>query len=77
MFWEESDVLREALQFEVDVWRGRGRQEIHGKSKLRKKWNKASLKTEDAHDRTKWREGVQTIAMRNIRPPPLTGTKPN
>jgi len=24
-------------------------------------------------DRTKWKEGVQAIAMRNIRPPPLTG----
>jgi len=38
---------------------------------------KADLKREDAHDRTKWREGVQTIAMRNIRPLPLTGTKPD
>jgi len=37
---------------------------------------KAGLKREDAHDRTIWR-GVQTIAMRNITPPPLTGTKSN
>jgi len=33
----------------------------------------AGLKREYVHDRTKWREGVQTIAMRNIRPAPLTG----
>jgi len=38
---------------------------------------KAGLKREDAHDQTKWREGVQMIAMRNIQPPPLTGTKPD
>jgi len=36
---------------------------------------KAGLKREDAHDRIKWRENVQTITVRNIRPPPLTGTK--
>jgi len=38
---------------------------------------KAGLKGEDAHDRAKWSEGVQTIAVRNIRPPTLTGTKPD
>jgi len=31
----------------------------------------------DVHDRAKRREGVQTIAIRNIRPPPLRGTKPD
>jgi len=37
---------------------------------------RAGLKREVAHDRAKWREGVQTIAVRNIQLPPLTGTKP-
>jgi len=35
---DESDVLREALQFEVDGRRGRPK--IHGKSKSRKKYKR-------------------------------------
>jgi len=42
-----------------------------------KEMQKAGLKRKDAHDQTKWREGVQTIAVRNTRPPTLTGTKPD
>jgi len=45
--------------------------------KVEKEMQKVGLKREDTHDRTKWREGVQKIAMRNIRPSPLTGTKPD
>ena len=51
--------------------------EIHGKGKLRKKCRRLVLKKEDAHDRAKWRKGVKMIVMRNILPPPLTGTKPD
>jgi len=71
---DESDVLREALQFEVDGRRGRPRNTW--KEQVEKEMQKPGLKREDAHDRTKWREDVQTIAVRNTRPPPLTGTKP-
>jgi len=42
---------------------------------FKKKIQKPGLKREDAHDRTKCREGVQMIAMRNILSPPLTWTK--
>jgi len=38
---------------------------------------KGWFEREGAHHRAKWRERVQTIAVRNIRPPPLTGTKPD
>jgi len=55
---------------------GEDDQEIHGKKQVEKEMQKAGLKRKDAHDRTKWRD-VQTIAMRNIRPPPLTRTKPD
>jgi len=71
---DESNVLREALQFEVDGWRVKGRPKNTWKKQVKKKMQKAGLKREDAHDRTKWR-GVQTIALRNIWLPPLMGTK--
>jgi len=73
---DESDVLREAWQFKVDGRRGRGRPRNTWKKQVEKEMQKAGLKREDAHDRAK-RRGVQTIAVRNIRPPPLTGTKPD
>jgi len=66
-----------ALQFEVDGRIGRGRLRNIWKKQVEKEMQKAGLKREDAHDRTKWKEGVQTITMRNIRPPSLTGTKPD
>ena len=74
---DESDVLREALQFEVDGRRRRGRPRNTWKKQVEKEMQKTGLQKEDAQDRTKWREGVKSIAMRNIRPPPLTGTKPD
>jgi len=64
------------MQFEVDGRRGRERPRNTWKKQVEKEIQKAGLKREHAHDRTKWR-GVLTIAMRNIRPPPLTGTKPD
>ena len=72
---DEGDVLREALQFEVDGRRGRGRPRNTWKKQVEKEMKRAGLRREDAYDRGRWREGVQTIAMKNIRPPPLTGTK--
>jgi len=68
--------LREALQFEVDRRRGRRRPRSTWKKQVEKEMQKTGFKRMDVHDQTKWR-GVQTIAMRNILPPPLTGTKPD
>jgi len=55
---DESDVLREALQFKVDGLRGRGRPRNAWKKQIEKEMQKAGLKREDAHDRIKWRELV-------------------
>jgi len=54
----ESDVFREALQFEVDGLRGRGWPRNTWKKQAKKEMQKAGLKREDAHDWTKWRECV-------------------
>jgi len=61
----------------VDGRRGRGRPRNTWKKQAEKEMQRASLKREDAHDRTKWREVVQMIAVRNIWPPLLKETKLN
>jgi len=50
---DKSDVLSEALQFEVDGRRGRGQPRNAWKKQVEKEMQKAGLKREDAHDRTK------------------------
>jgi len=50
---DENDVLREALQFEADGWRGRERPRNTWKKQVEKEMQKAGLKREVAHDRAK------------------------
>jgi len=47
---DESDVLREALQFKVDGQRGRGRPRNTWNKQVKKEMQKAGLKREDAHN---------------------------
>jgi len=50
---DESDVLREVLQFKVDERRRRGWPRNTWKKQVEKEMQKAGLKSEDAHDRKK------------------------
>ena len=76
---EKDNVLRRALVFEVDGVRKRGRPKRTWKKQVEEDIKKIKLKKEDAPNRGQWRDGVEKIArgMRCIRPPPLTGTKPD
>ena len=76
---EKDDVLRRALAFEVDGVRRRGRPKKTWKKQVEEDIKKIKLNKEDAPNRGKWRNGVEKIAreMRCIRPPSLTGTKPD
>ena len=58
----DDDVLKIALNFEVNGKRKRGRPRKTWKQQVEKEINKIGLKTEDALDRAKWRDGVRTIA---------------
>ena len=59
---DDDDVLKIALNFEVNGKRKRGRPRKTWKQLVEKEINKIGLKTEDALDRAKWRDGVRTIA---------------
>jgi len=48
---DESDVLREALQFEVDRPRGRWRSRNTWKKHIEKEMQKAGMNREDTHDK--------------------------
>ena len=45
--------------------------------KVEENIDKVGLKREDALDRTEWRKGIQKMAIRKIRSPPVTGKKTN
>ena len=76
---EKDDILRRALAFEVDGVRRRGRPKKTWKKQVEEDIKKIKLKKEDARNRGRWRDGVEKIArgVRCIRPPSLTGTKPD
>ena len=76
---EEDNVLKKALRFTVEGQRRRGRPRKTWKRQVEESIKNVGLKKEDALDRAKWKEGAKLIApgVRCIRPPSLTGTKPD
>ena len=65
---ENGDVVRSALKFNVEGRRKRVRPKRTW-SKQKEERLKAGLNSKDAHYRTKWKERVQAISIRSIRPP--------
>ena len=59
---DDDSVLRVALDLEVNGKRKRGRPKKTGKKQAEKETEKTGLKKEDALNRAKRRDGVQTIA---------------
>ena len=74
---EDNDILKEALNFRVYGKRKIGRPKMTWRIQVEKEFHRIGLRKEDALIRTKWKEGVKTLAMRTIRPPPAMGTQPN
>ena len=70
---EEDDVVRNALKFNVEGRRKRGRPKRTWRKQVKEERLKARLNLKDVHNRTKWIERVRAISMRSIRPPPLNG----
>ena len=59
-----DDVLRKALEFQVSGQRKRGRPKKTWKKQVEEEIEKIGLKKENASDRSKWRMGVNKIAVR-------------
>ena len=60
-----QNVLRKALEFEVEGRRKRGRPKRTWKKQVEEECRKVCLRKKDAQDRErKWREGVRDIATR-------------
>ena len=70
---EDSDVVRNALEFNVKRRRKRRRPKRTWRKQVEEEQLKAGLNLKDAYNRTKWRERVRAISMRSIRPPPSNG----
>ena len=70
---EDGNAERKALEFNVEGRRKRGRPKRTWRKQVKKERAKAGLNLKDAHNRTKWRERVQAISTRSMRPPPLNG----
>ena len=72
---EDGEVVRNALEFNVEGRRKSGRQKKTWRKQVEKERLKTGLNLKDAHTKTKWRERerVRAISMRSIRPPPLNG----
>lgn len=61
---DECDVLRRALDFQVEGKRRRGRPKAMWKSQVEEESRRIGLTKEDALERKKWRRGVKNIAAR-------------
>ena len=70
---EVGDVVRKALEFNVERRRKRERSKRTWRKQVEEEQLKAGLNLKAAHNRTKWRERVQAMSMRSIQPPPLNG----
>ena len=58
---DNGDVLRRALNLEVAGRRGRGRPNMTWRRQVEEHINQIGLKSEDAIDRVKWRNGVYEL----------------
>ena len=58
---EEGNILKKALDFEIDGHRKRGRPKSTWKRKVEEEVKKIGLRKEDAHDRAKWRKGMYML----------------
>ena len=58
---DEGDVLRRALEFEVDGKRQKGRPKVIWKEQVEREMRKIGLRAEDAQNREKWRGNVKMI----------------
>ena len=70
---EDGDVVRNALEFNVEGRRKRGRPKRTWRKQIEEERLKAGLNLRNAHSRTKWKDRVRAISMRSVRPPPLNG----
>ena len=61
---DECDVLRRALDFQVEGKRRRGHPKAMWKSQVEEESRRIGLTKEDALERKKWRRGVKNIAAR-------------
>ena len=76
---DDDNILKKAMMLEVNGKRKRGRSKMTWRKQVEESVKEVGLKTKNASDRTKWREGVTPIAegMRCIQPPSGTRKKPN
>ena len=76
---DDDNILKKAMMTEVNGKRKQGRAKLTWRRQVEESVKKIGLKIEEAGDRTKWREGVRTIAeeMRCIRPSLGTRRKPD
>ena len=76
---DDDNILKKTKMMEVNGKRKRGRPKMTRRRQVEERVKKVGLKTEEAADRTRWREGVRAIAegMRCIQPPSETGRKPD
>ena len=63
---EDENVIVRALEFQVSGSRGRGRPKQTWKKQVENEMKKNGLVKEDACDRTKWRDVVKTMTIRNL-----------
>ena len=61
---EDGEAIREALHFNIEGPRKRGRPKMMWRKQVMNDMEKVGLTKEDALDRTKWRKGVKMMAMR-------------
>ena len=72
------DVMK-AMVHEMDGKRKQGRPGMKWREEIEVSMRRIGLRQEDVADRCRWREGVKRVAqvVRCIRPPPVTGDKPD
>ena len=74
---EDDSTLKKPMMTEVNGQRKRVQPKMTWKRQVEESVKKVGLKTEEAADRMRWREGVRVIAeeMRCIWPPSVTRKK--
>ena len=72
---DDDSILKKAMMLEVNEKRKRGWPKMAWRKQVEESVTEVGLKIKEAADRTRWREGVRTIAerMKSIRP--LSGTR--
>ena len=76
---EAKDVSMKAMVREVDGKRKQGRPRMKWREQVERSMRRIGLKKKDAADRCRRRKGVRRVAevVGCIRPPPVTGIKPD